>query len=83
LEQEINRLDPVKCWTWDHRTRRPFRGYPKSQLPMWHAYRVELYPHFSGLIAGLDEHGQPLEFPAFFRKTRHGGHPKGIVKLVK
>jgi hypothetical protein len=49
---------------------------------MRHADRVELYPHFSGLIAGRDEHAQPVEFPAFFRRTRHGGHPNGIAKLV-
>lgn len=83
LEQELNRLDPAKCWTWDHRARRRYRGYPKLQLPMWHAYRVELYPHFSGAIAGVDEHGQPLEFPAFFRKARGSGEAKGIVRLIK
>lgn len=83
LEHELNRIDPQKCWTWDHRTRRPYRGYPKLQLPMWHVYRVELYPHFAGQIAGLDEHGQPLEFPAFFRKSRMSGKPKGIVRVVK
>ncbi len=83
LERDLNRLDPAKCWTWDHTTRRPYRGYPKLQLPMWHAYRVELYPHFPGLIAGTDEHGQPLEFPAFFRKSRASGRPKGIVKIVE
>lgn len=83
LEQELNRLDPAKCWTWDHRTRRPYRGYPKLQLPMWHTYRVELYPHFVGAFAGRDEHGEPLEFPAFFRKTRGSGEAKGIVRLIK
>ncbi len=83
LEQALNRIDPEKCWTWDHAARRPYRGYPKLQLPMWHAYRVELYPHYSGLIAGVDEHGNALEFPAYFRKRRGDGQPKGIVRLVK
>lgn len=83
LERDLNRIDPAKCWTWDHTTRRPYRGYPKLQLPMWHAYRVELYPHFPGLIAGTDEHGQPLEFPAFFRKSRDSGRSKGIVRIVE
>ncbi len=83
LERELNRLDPAKCWTWDHRARRAHRGYPKLQLPMWHAYRVELYPHFTGLIAGHDEHGQPLEFPAYFRKSRGTGEPKGIIRITK
>jgi len=83
LEEELNRIDPAKCWTWDHRTRRAYRGYPKLQLPMWHAYRVELYPHYAGAIAGVDEHGQPLEFPAYFRKCRRTGLPKGVVRVVR
>lgn len=83
LEHDLNRIDPQKCWTWDHTTRRAYRGYAKRQLPMWHAYRVELYPHYAGLIAGKDEHDQELEFPAFFRKRRDSGTPKGIIQIVK
>ena len=44
LQRELNLIDPHKVWTWDPTERRPFRGYPKKQLPMWHQYRVELYP---------------------------------------
>lgn len=83
LERDLNLIDPHKCWTWDHSRRRAYRGYVKRQLPMWHAYRVELYPHFAGLIAAKDEHGHPLEFPAFFRKRRESGNPKGIIQIVK
>jgi len=83
LERELNLLDPEKCWTWDHVTRRAYRGYPKLQLPMWHSYRVELYPHYTGNIAGIDEHGHPLEFPAFFRKCRGSAVSKGVVKVVR
>lgn len=82
LEQELNLLDPYKIWTWDPVSRRPFRGYPKSQLPMWHRYRVELYPHVPGLGSGIrDKHGNDLEFPAAFRQTRGSSEPKGIVKI--
>ena len=83
LEQDLNRLDPAKCWTWDHEARRRYRGYPKQQLPMWHTYRVELYPHYHGGIAGTDDHGNPLEFPAFFRRCRRTDAPKGIVRLIR
>jgi hypothetical protein len=69
LTQQLNLLDPYKVWTWDPASRRPYRGYPKRQLPMWHKYRVELYPHVPGLGVGSgirDRHGNELEFPAAF-----------------
>ena len=51
---------------------------------MWHTYRVELYPHVTGLISGIqDEHGNELEFPAAFRRSRRDGRPRGIVKLIQ
>lgn len=84
LERELNLMDPHKVWTWDPASRRPYRGYPKRQLPMWHRYRVELYPHVPGLGIGAgirDRHGHELEFPSAFRQSRRDGTPRGIVKL--
>lgn len=80
LQQELNLLDPHKIWTWDPATRRPYHGYPKLQLPMWHRYRVELYPHIGQLSGIQDEHGNQLTFPSAFRLSRDG-KPKGIVKI--
>lgn len=83
LERELNLLDPFKVWTWDPRSRRACRGYPKLQLPMWHRYRVELYPHFTGLTTGIrDQHGNDLEFPSAFRLSRRNKTPKGIIRLL-
>ena len=84
LVRQLNRLDPYKVWTWDPASRKPYRGYPKKQLPMWHRYRVELYPHVPGLGIGSgirDKHGHELEFPAAFRQSRRDGKPRGIVKI--
>lgn len=81
LERELNLLDPHKVWTWDPASRRPYRGYPKKQLPMWHQYRVELYPHFGQLSGIRDEFGNELEFPSAFRRSRRDGKPRGIVKI--
>ena len=84
LTRELNLLDPYKVWTWDPASRRPYRGYPKRQLPMWHKYRVELYPHVPGLGLGSgirDKHGNELEFPSAFRQSRRDGRPRGIVKI--
>lgn len=84
LTQKLNLLDPYKIWTWDPRSRKPYRGYPKRQLPMWHRYRVELYPHVlgRGISSGIrDKHGNELEFPSAFRQSRRDGRPRGIVKI--
>ncbi len=81
LQRELNRTDPKRCWTWDPAARRAYRGYTKRQLPMWHAYRVELYPHYDQFSGLTDEQGHPLTFPAAFRKRRRDGQPKGIVEI--
>lgn len=84
LERKLNLLDPSKVWTWDPASRKPYRGYPKKQLPMWHKYRVEFYPHVPGLGIGsgiLDKYGNQLEFPSAFRQCRRNGKPRGIVKI--
>ncbi|HET7579352.1 MAG TPA: HEPN domain-containing protein [Bacillales bacterium] len=83
MVQELNIIEPDKIWTWDSRARKPYKGYIKKQLPMWHKYRVELYPHF-GQISGIqDKHGHDLLFPSAFRQTRDSFRPKGIVKIKK
>lgn len=84
LERELNLRDPHKCWTWRPEARMRYRGYQKPQLPMWHHYRVELYPHVQGFGSGItDEHGNDLEFPAAFRRSRRDGKPRGIVELKR
>ena len=80
LQRELNVLDPHEIWTWDPASRRPYRSYPKLQLPMWHQYRVELYPHVSQLCGIRDQYGNELEFPAAFRLSRDG-KPKGVVRI--
>jgi hypothetical protein len=81
LERKLNLLHADKVWTWDPKTRRPYRGYPKKQLPMWHRYRVELYPHYGQGSGVTDEFGNELEFPAAFRRSRRDGKPRGVVKI--
>jgi hypothetical protein len=84
LQRELNALDPYKVWTWDPASRRPDPNSAKRQLPMWHRYRVELYPHFPGLPSGIrDQFGNELQFPAAFRLSRSAHRPKGIVRLLR
>ena len=81
IQRKLNALDPHKVWTWDPASRRTYRGYPKKQLPMWHQYRIELYPHFGQGTGICDRSGNELEFPAAFRMSRRDGKPRGIVKI--
>ena len=84
LAQELNKIDRFKIWTWNPAHRRPDPNSTKRQLPMWHQYRVELYPHFPGLLTGVkDQFGNDLEFPSAFRLSRNAYLPKGIVKIVR
>lgn len=82
LEQDLNNLDPHRVWTWDPAVRRPYCGYPKLQLPMWHVYRIELYPHVGQLSGIRERFGHELEFPSAFRQSRRDGQAKGIVKIM-
>ena len=83
IERSLNALDPYKIWTWDPAQRRPARGSTKRQLPMWHRYRVEFWPHCSIVMSGiLDPFGNQLQFPAAFRQQRDTGARKGIVQVV-
>lgn len=82
LERELNALDPDKVWTWDPAQRRKHRNSTKKQLPMWHRYRVELYPHYPGLVALQDAWGNALQFPSAFRQQRSTAIRKGIVRVI-
>jgi len=86
LQRDLNALDPHKCWAWSPATRRADPSSTKLQLPMWHIYRIELYPHAQARMtsSGIqDEHGNELQFPAAFRRQRETGRQKGIVKIIR
>jgi len=82
LERSLNALDRFGIWTWDPAARRPYRGYTKRELPMWHAYRVELYPHYNQWTGITDIRGFPLTFPSAFRTSRLSDQEKGIVYVL-
>ena len=83
LQARLNALDPNGVWTWDRASRRPYRGYTKRQLPMWHVYRVELYPHYGQQTGVRDSAGNELIFPSAFRLHRDSDAQKGIVKILR
>jgi hypothetical protein len=81
LVQALNALEPTTCWTWS--VRHPHHSSTKPQLPMWHKYRVELYPHVGQSSGILDEHGHPMLFPSAFRQQRDTRIEKGIIRVVR
>jgi hypothetical protein len=82
MVSDLNNLDPHKVWDWNPASRRAYRGYPKKQLPMWHFYRVEFYPHLKQPAGIKDQHGNDMTFPSAFRQSRNNFQPKGIVKII-
>lgn len=69
-------------WTWNSMDKRPTEDGISRKLPMWHRFRVELYPHYPGALSGVRDHyGRALDFPGTFRLSR-GLRPKGIIQLL-
>ncbi len=83
LVSDLNDLDPHKLWDWSPDSRRAHPGFAKKQLPMWLAYRVELFPHLDQGTGIKDAQGNDLQFPSAFRQSRHNYSPKGIVKVIR
>lgn len=83
LQRELNLLDPHKIWTWDSKSRRFDADSGKKQLPMWHIYRIELYPHYNQESGITDKFGYQLMFPSAFRQSRREYRQKGIIKIKK
>jgi hypothetical protein len=79
IQTRLRIMDPL--WTWDLRQAAPKPGSRVLHLSMWHLHRLEFFPNFPGLVAGMDSSGMPRGFPEFFRQTRDG-QQKGIVQLV-
>jgi hypothetical protein len=84
--EQFDRLQALdRCWTWDPVTLRPAADTAKPQLPMWHKYRVELYPHYRELTtSGIKgSAGEDIPFPEAFRRRRGDFMPKGLVRIVR
>jgi hypothetical protein len=78
LEASLQQFDPI--WTWDADRRYISPESSKRQMPMWHRYRVELFPHVGQFTGIVDTFGHELMFPSAFRQSR-SFKPKGIVKI--
>jgi hypothetical protein len=80
---QLETLD--NCWTWDEDRLRFAADTAKPQLPMWHKYRTELYPHYAELSASgiKGPTGEDLTFPDAFRRRRDDFQPKGLIRMIQ
>ena len=83
LARQLNALDEHKVWTWDPKSRKPSSISAKKQLPMWHRYQVELYPHYGQGSGIRDQFGNELQFPSAFRLSRRSHQQKGIIRVLE
>jgi len=81
LAQNLNRLDPDQVWTWETSRREWSAISSKLELPMWHRYRVELYPDLGQPSGIRDPSGKEFNFPDAFRWSRLLRRPRGIIKI--
>lgn len=85
FDVQVPQLQKVdNCWTWDEDKLRFAADTAKPQLPMWHKYRTELYPHYAELSAcGIKgPTGEDLTFPDAFRRRRDDFQPKGLIRII-
>jgi hypothetical protein len=84
LEEDLNKLDPHKCWTWEDSKRKLFSATDKKHLPIWWQYRIDPWPNF-GQGAGIinQKTNKEMTFPELFRTSRFNFIPKGIIKIQK
>lgn len=81
FKKDLALLDDI--WTWDDAKRTRARNTTKPQLPMWHKYRVELYPELGDPANIPGPNGANLSISAGFRQERWTFTEKGIVHLVQ
>jgi hypothetical protein len=80
LEERLNQLDPHKAWNWDHRSRTPdHRG--RLRYPLWHRYRVDLFPHIGQGTGVFDDAGNERNFYSLMRWSGRVGRPRGVILL--
>ena len=84
LEEDLNKLDPHRCWTWEHNKRKLYAATGKKHLPIWWQYRIDPWPNF-GQGGGIinPKTNNEMTFPELFRTSRFTFKPKGIIKIQK
>ena len=83
LHRALNSIDPHGAWTWRREDRkRDENGV--MRLPLYHHYRVELFPYYGQKRSGtFDQDRREIDFPTLYRRTRDTHLPRGIIRLTQ
>ena len=80
LERRPNQIDPHKAWNWDHRSRAPdARG--RMRYPLWHRYRVDLFPNIGQGTGVFDDNGNERNFYSLMRWSDRVKRLRGVILL--
>ena len=80
LEMRLNQLDPFQAWNWDRCSRTPdARG--KMHYPLWHRYRVDLFPNIGQGTGVFDDAGNERSFYSLMRWSHRVGRLRGVILL--
>lgn len=83
LQRRLNAVNPGHIWTWDASRKYRSDYSTKSQLPMWHVHRADLWPHYGRIGGETDSYGYDMLFPSLFRRTKHRPGRKGIIQVIR
>jgi hypothetical protein len=80
LLKRLNELDPHQAWDWHPRCRRPDdRG--KLRYPLWHRYRVDLFPNIGQGTGVFDDAVSERNFYSLMRWSQRVKRLRGVVLL--
>ena len=80
LEERLKQLDPHGAWNWDHRSRTPdARG--RMRYPLWHRYRVDLFPNIGQGTGVFDDAGNERNFFSLMRWSHRVKSLRGVILL--
>jgi hypothetical protein len=80
LEERLNQLDPHKVWNWDPRGR-TFDDRGKPRYPLWHRYRVDLFPNIGQGTGVFDDSGNERNFYSLMRWSGRVRRHRGVILL--
>jgi hypothetical protein len=82
LEARLNQIDPYRTWNWKPNSMTPdARG--TKRYPLWHRYRVDLFPNIGQGTGIFDDAGNERNFYSLMRWSRRVAALRGVILLER